>query len=602
MEFLLGGQVEYHTSDGATWSLPTIDSLVCIKLAAPATMFTAISLAGRRAEISDDFPPVQVSRDFYVFCVSNAYRLDSGLLDLESDSDVLMINPVIAGKDGSPVFAADLLFLRLESSGSPAQETVLHDEFAQFVNPPDLTTPDYRYVRIKPIRGSNVFDIASAYYESGICLCAKPDLIWSPLRNTVDLFPEQWHFKNTGQYQGTTDADIDADLAWLLGLGRPSVGLAILDSGFDWDTINGNLSHEDVDPITQVFGVDIVGESPGQPEMDYAPGSGCQSQLPCPCAHGTEVMGVLMPSHANLGLKGLAPFCTYYLIKGEGDVGGTSDSLFAAALRYVRLSTEAVILTFSIAPNYEGPDEVTSGELASLVADGIVVVGASGNEPDSVIYPVNVPGVIAVGATDQDDIKWSYSPIDDRIDFVAPAGLDRRTCPDSSGDFWTWDVTGADGFAPSNSYPACSPVVGADYHCRAGGTSIAAPQVAGVAALILSRRDDYVASGHAPDSVYKVLRYTADSLGPDSLYGWGRINAFRAVVAVSRGDFNADGVHNVQDVVGIINEVFRGGASPAVHPKLTDLNCDGIKNVQDVVQMVNVAFRGDSKPNACFDF
>ena len=66
--------------------------------------------------------------------------------------------------------------------------------------------------------------------------------------------------------------------------------------------------------------------------------------------------------------------------------------------------------------------------------------------------------------------------------------------------------------------------------------------------------------------------------------------------AQRRGDMVADGIYNVQDVVALVNFVFRGAAPP--HPSLlADVNCDGFAaNVQDVVRLVEHVFRGGAVP------
>jgi lantibiotic leader peptide-processing serine protease len=61
-----------------------------------------------------------------------------------------------------------------------------------------------------------------------------------------------------------------------------------------------------------------------------------------------------------------------------------------------------------------------------------------------------------------------------------------------------------------------------------GGTSMAAPHVAGVAALVIGKRAGSMSPGH----VEAILRRSADDLGPpgrDAFFGWGRVNAERAI-------------------------------------------------------------------------
>ncbi|MEW5702791.1 MAG: hypothetical protein AB1792_11255 [Candidatus Zixiibacteriota bacterium] len=69
---------------------------------------------------------------------------------------------------------------------------------------------------------------------------------------------------------------------------------------------------------------------------------------------------------------------------------------------------------------------------------------------------------------------------------------------------------------------------------------------------------------------------------------------------VCHGDPLCDSVTNLQDVVAVINEAFRGGApivdSLCPHASRGDVNCDCTASVVDVVLMVNHAFRGDVTP------
>lgn len=69
------------------------------------------------------------------------------------------------------------------------------------------------------------------------------------------------------------------------------------------------------------------------------------------------------------------------------------------------------------------------------------------------------------------------------------------------------------------------------------------------------------------------------------------------------GDPNCDGIHNIQDVVSIVNETFRGQAAIAdptcTHVSRADLDCNCIVNVSDVVLMVNVTFRGTPPSAIC---
>jgi len=92
---------------------------------------------------------------------------------------------------------------------------------------------------------------------------------------------------------------------------------------------------------------------------------------------------------------------------------------------------------------------------------------------------------------------------------------------------------------------------------------------------------------------------------PSVEYGYGRVDAFRAVLSISRnGDVkNNDGILLVDDIVFLVNYLFKGGTAPFPSPLLADVNCDGDVVVSDVVYMVQCLFKGGPQPiKPCFQF
>ncbi len=133
-------------------------------------------------------------------------------------------------------------------------------------------------------------------------------------------------------------------------------------------------------------------------------------------------------------------------------------------------------------------------------AAGIVLFAAAGNGGGSFIdSPADCPGIYSVGATDLDDSLASFSNSDT---LMITKGL---TAP--GVDLYTTDLSGG--------------------YASASGTSFSSPLTAGLAALILSAKPGFTAA-----QVFDTIKNSADDLGspgPDRNYGWGRINALKAM-------------------------------------------------------------------------
>ena len=145
-------------------------------------------------------------------------------------------------------------------------------------------------------------------------------------------------------------------------------------------------------------------------------------------------------------------------------------------------------------------------------------MAAAGNDGlGEVIYPAAFENCIAVGAVSYDKTLTDYSNYGEDLDLVAPGG---NVNEDRNGDGFGDGIL-QEGFVRSGFF-------GFEWnYWYAAGTSMAAPHVAGVAALIKSRHPEY-----GPDEIRQALQETAEDLGApgwDERYGYGLVDAYAAV-------------------------------------------------------------------------
>lgn len=271
---------------------------------------------------------------------------------------------------------------------------------------------------------------------------------------------------------------VDAEKAWSITMADP-IKVAIMDTGID-------VKHPDLKDNLK-GGVSMVGYT-----ASFNDDNG----------HGTHVAGIAGALDNTIGVVGAGPKADLYAVKvlnrqGSGylsDVIEGLDWAIANKMQVVNMSlgTSQDVLSFRDA-------------IKKVNAAGVVQVAAAGNNGGAVIYPAAYPEVIAVSATNNADVIASWSSRGPEVDLAAPG---------------------------VNIY---STYKGSKYKIISG-TSMAAPHVAGSAALVLDTPiGAYDSDGDGvwdPNEVQKKLQDRATDLGTagfDNLYGWGLVNAYHAV-------------------------------------------------------------------------
>ena len=251
------------------------------------------------------------------------------------------------------------------------------------------------------------------------------------------------------------------------------VRIAILDSGVDYNT--------DMN-IAATFSL-----VPGEEEMSplFMDGTG----------HGTSVAGLAAAKDNGEGITGVDPYAEIYAIRVLDDDNCAPVSRVIEGI-YMAIEAKADIINMSF-----GVDTYSQA-LAQAVQDaedaGILVIAAAGNTGSAgdagtvstVQYPAALDGVLAVGSVDKRGERADSSATGTEISLTAPGELVKST-----GMFGNGEIVES-------------------------GTSLAAPQAAGAAALILERDKDV-----SPDFVRELLTASANAYGEADEYGAGLIDA-----------------------------------------------------------------------------
>lgn len=265
---------------------------------------------------------------------------------------------------------------------------------------------------------------------------------------------------------------IGAEWAWNITTGSMDVLVAVVDTGIDWD-------HPDLVANYVPLGYDWVNDD-SNPMDDNG--------------HGTHCAGIIAAAiNNNLGIAGLAQ--VRIMAEKSLDREGVGYSNWLANGIIHAVNQGADIISMSWGGYYYS--KLIHQAIKFAYDNGVLLVAAAGNEYMSAkLYPAGYDEVIAVSATDSNDMPASFSNYGDFIELAAPGVNIYST-------IW------------NNRYQYAS------------GTSMAAPHVAGVAALVWSRFPE-----KSRDWVRMWLRYTANDLGApgfDIYYGYGRVNARNAV-------------------------------------------------------------------------
>jgi serine protease len=362
-------------------------------------------------------------------------------------------------------------------------------------------SPFADFMRLQIPAGKKVEEMVEAFQKEPNVEYAVPNSIAHAHFSPNDpLYSYQWHLDNP------VHGGIHMEAAWdIEGGGNSGVIVAVVDTGVAYEESGRKYSMApDLAYTKFVAGWDFVNND-AHPNDDNS--------------HGTHVTGTIAQSTNNgIGVAGVAFNCSIMPVKvlnknGSGTLQQVVDGIHYA----VAHGADVINMSLGWPAGYD-PGQPLKDALNDAYYAGVTVVCSSGNDgANTVSYPAAYATTIAVGATRYDETRASYSNYGDALDLTAPGGdLD----VDQNGDGY------GDGVLQNTFNPITRNTRDFGYWFF-DGTSMAAPHVSGVAALVISH-----GIATTPDEVRDCLQSTAEDKGVagwDEEYGWGIVDAYAAL-------------------------------------------------------------------------
>ena len=339
-------------------------------------------------------------------------------------------------------------------------------------------------------RGKSL-DIANSFYETGLFEECAPDLAMEGREISYDPeIAKQWGLYNFGENPIDSpcvkNVDIKVSNAWNYSTGKGII-IAIVDEGID-------LNHEDL--YKNIYNYSYDARTDSQPSKIHG-------------SHGTHCAGIAAAIRNNgIGITGVAPDAKLMSISDELGLTEKHEYTHANGIMWAWKHGADIIScswrAHGITPMIE--EAIDSALVKGREGRGCAVIKSAGNGYTTISYPGNLPGVITVGNIKSNGVKSEDSNRGENMLVCAPGTRIMSTLPDDNYGFYS-------------------------------GTSMAAPHVAGIVALMLERNPNLTVR-----EIREILAQTATKLNTmefsktkeyglwNEYYGYGLVNAYDAVI------------------------------------------------------------------------
>ena len=394
---------------------------------------------------------------------------------------------------------------------------------------------DFAILNLEP--GADPAEVAAQLGSRPDVDYAQPSYLRQPLFVPNDpFFSQQWNL-----------ATINMERAWDVNEGSTDeVIVAVIDSGLAFENIDlgfeageftfGGVPYPALGLITVPFSVapELDGANRFVAPFDFVWGDEHPVDM---SGHGTHVTGTVgQLTNNGQGVAGVVFNVRIMPLKVLGDVWdlvfgatseccGATDADVASAIGYaVQFGAQVINMSLG-AP---GASPAIDAALRQAVAEGVFVAIAAGNlfeDGNPAVFPaavaISIDGAMSVGAVDRQRRRAYYSSTGSYLEVVAPGGEQRQE--GATGGVLQQTLDGDLAFTyerpPAQYGPPRFDVMNLSFFA---GTSMAAPHVAGLAALLISQGIT------DPAAIEAALKHFATDLGApgrDDEFGYGLVDA-----------------------------------------------------------------------------
>lgn len=389
--------------------------------------------------------------------------------------------PIMSNQTG---FVEDEIVVRFQPNITDQAMTDIVNEFSGSIEK-HMMGPSYRLVRVPEGEDTDAIVLS---------LNARPETVFAEKNVVVQtsMVPNDPLY----QYQWNMD-QLNMPQAWDQTSGN-NVVVAVIDTGVAYEDYGGFRKVSDLANTNFVPGYNFVNDTTHANDDHY---------------HGTHVAGTIAQStNNNLGVAGVSYGASIMPVKVLNTYGYGSTADVADGIRFAA-DNGAKVINMSLGSEYPSQTMEDAVNYARNTKN-VVVVASAGNSGGSLGYPARYDSVISVAATDYNQDLSYYSSRGTGLDISAPGG-DTRV--DRNGD-------GQNDGIMQQTIGYRNPSI--ESYQLFQGTSMAAPHVAGAAAMVIANGE--TDAGQVIDD----LKSSAKDLGSpgyDTNFGYGLVDVASAL-------------------------------------------------------------------------